>query len=42
MKLSKLYATMALGEDGNILYNSLVLMLVKIIGYGQTSFRMTQ
>ena len=27
-------------EDGNTLYNGLVMMLVKIVGYGQTSYRM--
>ena len=29
-------------EDGSTLYNSLAIMLPKIAGYGQMSFRMPQ
>ena len=35
MKLRRLYATMEMGEDGNTLYDGLVMMQVKIVGYRQ-------
>ena len=35
MNLRRLYTTMEMGEDGNTLYNGLVMMPVKIVGYWQ-------
>ena len=42
MKLRGLCATVAMGEDGNTLYNSLVMMLIKIVGYRQMNYRILQ
>ena len=35
MKLRRLYTTVEMGEDGNTLYDGLVIMPVKIVGYGR-------
>ena len=42
MKLRKLHNTVAMVEDDNTLHNSLALILAKIVGYGQRSYRMPQ
>ena len=42
MKSRRLYTTLAKVEDGNTLYNGLVMMLVKIFGYGQMSYGIPQ
>ena len=42
MKSRRSYNTVVMVEDGNNLYNGLVMMLVKIVGNGQKSYGMPQ